>query len=288
MYEINKLLHGKRFVRLFTLVGFVSEISLVRCAHSFDFRYLTNSCENPVRMRFPWSNLYFQDPTAKKLLQFQLIPTKSSWVLQNTSVSDPQEAAHALFLHCTVQLTGCPLKQVSLLGPKVLKAGINYEKIKRVKMWESMYKNVRAQSCTIGIYTHGKSSAFIFFSPLYKLRTQLQLPIARTANPVILRCVEVSKLYNLWRHQLWLTQKILVKGKLIEKTSFKFVCSTPMSFRVLKRMLFAFLAYGDVLQSFLGFHLFFQSWPATFSVSISSQRLSCVIGKSLQSAERSS
>ena len=43
---------------IFTLVGFVSEISLVRCAHSFDFRYFTNSCENPVRTRFPWSNLY--------------------------------------------------------------------------------------------------------------------------------------------------------------------------------------------------------------------------------------
>ena len=43
---------------IFTLVGFVSEISLVRCAHSFDFRCFTNSCENPVRTRFPWSNLY--------------------------------------------------------------------------------------------------------------------------------------------------------------------------------------------------------------------------------------
>ena len=45
---------------IFTLVGFVSEISLVRCAHSFDFRYFTNSWENPVRTRFPWSNLYFR------------------------------------------------------------------------------------------------------------------------------------------------------------------------------------------------------------------------------------
>ena len=27
-------------------------------AQSFDFRYFTNSCENPVRTRFPWSNLY--------------------------------------------------------------------------------------------------------------------------------------------------------------------------------------------------------------------------------------
>ena len=41
------------FYGIFTLVGFVSEISLVRCAHSFDFRYFTNSCENPVRTRFP-------------------------------------------------------------------------------------------------------------------------------------------------------------------------------------------------------------------------------------------
>ena len=31
---------------IFTLVGFVSEISLA------------NSCENPVRTHFPWSNLY--------------------------------------------------------------------------------------------------------------------------------------------------------------------------------------------------------------------------------------
>ena len=34
---------------IFTLVGFVSEIE----------RVSANSCENPVRTRFPWSNLYF-------------------------------------------------------------------------------------------------------------------------------------------------------------------------------------------------------------------------------------
>ena len=34
---------------VFPLVGEVSEISLVRCTHSFDFRYYTNSCENPAR-----------------------------------------------------------------------------------------------------------------------------------------------------------------------------------------------------------------------------------------------
>ena len=32
---------------------FVSEISLVRCAHSFYFRYLTNSFVNTVRIHFP-------------------------------------------------------------------------------------------------------------------------------------------------------------------------------------------------------------------------------------------
>ena len=37
---------------IFTLVGFVSEISLIRCAHLFDFRYFTNSCENPVQSAF--------------------------------------------------------------------------------------------------------------------------------------------------------------------------------------------------------------------------------------------
>ena len=47
---------------IFTLVDEVSEISLVRCAHSFDFRHDTNSCENPVRAHFPWSNLYIFHP----------------------------------------------------------------------------------------------------------------------------------------------------------------------------------------------------------------------------------
>ena len=37
---------------------FVSEILLVRCAHSFDFWYVNNSCVNTVREHFPWSILY--------------------------------------------------------------------------------------------------------------------------------------------------------------------------------------------------------------------------------------
>ena len=42
----------------YTLVVFVSEILLVRCAHSFDFWYVNNSCVNTVRQHFPWSILY--------------------------------------------------------------------------------------------------------------------------------------------------------------------------------------------------------------------------------------
>ena len=37
---------------------FVSEILLVRCAHSFDFWYVNNSYVNTVRQHFPWSILY--------------------------------------------------------------------------------------------------------------------------------------------------------------------------------------------------------------------------------------
>ena len=58
MYEINKLLHGQGACTEFSHSLFVSEISLARCARSFDFWYITNSCENPVRAPCPWSNLY--------------------------------------------------------------------------------------------------------------------------------------------------------------------------------------------------------------------------------------
>ena len=43
---------------IYALVVFVSEILLVRCAHSFDFWYVNNSCVNSVRQHFPWSILY--------------------------------------------------------------------------------------------------------------------------------------------------------------------------------------------------------------------------------------
>ena len=44
---------------IYALVIFVSEILLVRCAHSFNFWYVNNSCVNTVRQHFPWSILYF-------------------------------------------------------------------------------------------------------------------------------------------------------------------------------------------------------------------------------------
>ena len=43
---------------IYALVVFVSEILLVRCAHSFDFWHVNNSCVNTVRQHFPWSILY--------------------------------------------------------------------------------------------------------------------------------------------------------------------------------------------------------------------------------------
>ena len=43
---------------IYALVVFVSEIQLVRCAHSFHFWYVNNSCVNTVRQHFPWSILY--------------------------------------------------------------------------------------------------------------------------------------------------------------------------------------------------------------------------------------
>ena len=43
MYEINKLLHGQGACTGFSDSLFVSEISLARCACSFDFWYITNS-----------------------------------------------------------------------------------------------------------------------------------------------------------------------------------------------------------------------------------------------------
>ena len=45
---------------------FVSEILLVRCAHSFDFWYVNNSCVNTVRQHFPWSILYILLKTDEK------------------------------------------------------------------------------------------------------------------------------------------------------------------------------------------------------------------------------
>ena len=44
---------------IYALAVFVSEILLVRCAHSFDFWYVNNSCINTVRQHFPWSILDF-------------------------------------------------------------------------------------------------------------------------------------------------------------------------------------------------------------------------------------
>ena len=43
---------------IYALVVFVSEILLLPCAHSFDFRYVNNSCVITVHQHFPLSILY--------------------------------------------------------------------------------------------------------------------------------------------------------------------------------------------------------------------------------------
>ena len=82
MYKINKLQNGKRLYGIFTLVGKVSEISLVQCAHSFDFRYFGNSCESSVRARFPWTNLYVSSasPSSERIETAEL---KMHWQIDN-------------------------------------------------------------------------------------------------------------------------------------------------------------------------------------------------------------
>ena len=59
MYKINKLQHGKHLVRDFhTSWWSIRNFTCSLRSLMFDFRYLSNSCENPIHARFPWSNLY--------------------------------------------------------------------------------------------------------------------------------------------------------------------------------------------------------------------------------------
>ena len=97
---MESALHG-----IFTLVGFVSEISLVLCAHSFDLRYFTNSCENPVRTRFPWSNLYFPDVmsfngTIPIYMQMSKILTKKNVQTANEVVAENQNLRSCHIKRC--------------------------------------------------------------------------------------------------------------------------------------------------------------------------------------------
>ena len=59
-YVYNKHMESALY-GIYALVVFVSEILLVRCAHSFDFWYVNNSCVNTVRQHFQWSILYVCD-----------------------------------------------------------------------------------------------------------------------------------------------------------------------------------------------------------------------------------
>ena len=65
MYETNKLQYGKRFLRYVGTRWDVSEISLVRCAHSFPFSvtHHYNLCANVL----PYEVIYIFPPSEKGL-----------------------------------------------------------------------------------------------------------------------------------------------------------------------------------------------------------------------------
>ena len=105
MYEINKLLHGQGACTEFSHSLFVSEISLARCARSFDFWYITNSCENPVRAPCPWSNLYLFD----------------NWNLSNEFTRATNRRQHRRLIRRTI-VTKCRLTQIRIWLVRLMKS----------------------------------------------------------------------------------------------------------------------------------------------------------------------
>ena len=76
---------------IYALVVFVSEILLVRCAHSFDFWYVNNSCVNTVRQHFPWSILYL------RAHQKDNTGVLMSLIVNNVFVNFPQQSIEHLY-----------------------------------------------------------------------------------------------------------------------------------------------------------------------------------------------
>ena len=75
---------------------FVSEILLVRCAHSFDFWYVNNSCVNTVRQHFPWSILYVLKEETKNSLSYLHVSVIESRRLMKGIASTHQAPAFEL------------------------------------------------------------------------------------------------------------------------------------------------------------------------------------------------
>ena len=67
----NTIPHGKCFVQYLHTCVCVSEISLVRWAHLFDYWYVNSSCINTIHAHFPWSIVY-------NLIQLYLILYRAS------------------------------------------------------------------------------------------------------------------------------------------------------------------------------------------------------------------
>ena len=79
---------------IYPLVVFVSEILLVRCAHSFDFWYVNNSCVNTVRQHFPWSILYICNQSAKNV--YINLERSNNWTLLASAPSGEMDSINEI------------------------------------------------------------------------------------------------------------------------------------------------------------------------------------------------
>ena len=115
---------------IYALVVFVSEILLVRCAHSFDFWYVNNSCVNTVRQHFPWSILYIcnEEHIVDKPLLSCEVDSRLRKYTRDANI-DSGETLYSFRSGCALTLAfpGSPLADViSHVGWSSSKTAFNY------------------------------------------------------------------------------------------------------------------------------------------------------------------
>ena len=126
---------------IYPLVVFVSEILLVRCAHSFNFWYVNNSCINTVRHHFPWSILYFPTDHLTSRNWKQSLRKYTYW---------HSNVFRSLQIQCRVF---CTFTRIFLASKQVRKS------------WYS-----KAKKNTLILYTHAAIQVQAFWRKLKKLR----------------------------------------------------------------------------------------------------------------------